>query len=149
MKFVLLLSLIVTALCVGERVEEAVPAGKNGNDSTGTGLLESADEPERNLAQILVEEEKAVKTKAAHSIKEKKKPANKNVIYLKRIDGMIKDFGLDQKLEKKKVKAYFRKLESKIYNSLKRSLYKQRKYMQSYEGVIRHYKDVAEKLNIK
>ncbi len=147
MKFIMVLALLSVASCEAISFEDQVsPAEKP------LGQLKAPSEfLERKLGQIVVEEEKKTKKKARAKapVKKQQKPVDPHTVYLSKIDGVISRFGMDKKLDKHKVNSYFKKLEDKIYNSLRRSLFKQRKYMQSYESVIRHYKDITQKYNIK
>lgn len=147
MKFIVILALLSVALCETAVIDNSVSATESQFDHSKI----SAESPERKLGQIIVEEEKKPKKKASskEAVKKQQKPVDPHTIYLSKIDGVISKFGLDKKLDKQKVDSYFKKLEDKIYNSLRRSLYKQRKYMKSYQGVVRHYKDIAQKYNIK
>lgn len=147
MKVIVILALLSVAFCETAAIAESIPNSESHIEQVST----TTETIERKLGQIIVEEEKKTKKKSSAKIpvKKQQKPVDPHTIYLSKIDGIINEFGLDKKLDKQKVDSYFKKLEDKIYNSLRRSLFKQRKYMKSYETVVRHYKDIAQKYNIK
>ena len=108
--------------------------------------------PSRKLEQIKVEEIGQPKPKAKKAqVKKSRKvklATNQNPV-IRKIDRLIKTFGLDQDLDKQKVNQYFRGLEKKIYRNLKQSLDKQKDYLKGYDELLKDYAIVAAKYEIK
>ena len=130
-------------------LEEKMPAQEtlNNSEKQTTISLEETDakDEERKLSQIRIEEEPKKVTKKRRL----NQKGDTHAVFLTNIDKMISEFGLDQKLDKSKIKGYFKNLEGRIYKNLKRSLFKQKEYMASYSNVIAQYKKLSEKYNIK
>ena len=99
---------------------------------------------ERELSEIKVEveTEKEVKKRAR-----KLKLKSRSVVF-KKIDKLIKQFSLDKKLDKKETDDYFLELENKIYQNMKKSLYKQKEYVQHYSDVVQEYQRLSQKYSV-
>ncbi len=108
--------------------------------------------PNRQLEQIKVEEiakpKSKVKKTATKKSRKTKIAAKQNPV-IRKIDRLIKMFGLDHDLDKKKINAYFNGLEKKIYRNLKQSLSKQKDYLTGYDEVLKDYEVIAQKYGIK
>ncbi len=130
-------------------VIESESITEEANKSIEVGSLSPPDQ--RVLSQIKVEEDSDKMRKPQPKVKRQKKNpgTDHKVMLVAHIDKIIKEFGLDQNIDKQKVKTYFRGLEKNIYKGLSRSLRKNRKYDADYNKVINRYNKVAEKYNIK
>jgi hypothetical protein len=91
---------------------------------------------ERKLSLIKVE--MAEKTKS-------RKLSQSHRAFYRKVRKMASKFGLNKDIDSQEADAFFSDLENQIYENMKKSLYKQRKFVQSYSAVVDEYKRLSEK----
>ena len=64
------------------------------------------------------------------------------------LEKVVQKFGLDRKLEKKKVNKFFRKLENKLYTDFKTEIMDDKEYKSKYKTLLGDYTKLAKEYDI-
>lgn len=102
-------------------------------------INENSEKKERNLSQIKVSE---------NSQKKPPKILNKEIdlhsMFLKNVDDLIKNYGINKKIDKQKIDGYFDGLGDKLFNNMKKKFLSDKKYKKRYNKINGVYKRLKE-----
>ena len=144
MNKLLIIFTLTLAIFIGQTLQEIEELDSN-EVFNETQNISDKKNKERKLSQIKVE----VETKKEVKKRERKLRLKSKSIFYKNIDSMMGKFGLEKEFDKKETDKYFFDLENKIYENMKKSLYKQKKYVQSYSAVVKEYQNLSKKYGME
>lgn len=106
------------------------------------------DKKERNLSQISVIENSDEKNENKNENKKEAK-IDLHSMFLNNVDDLIKNYGINKKIDKKQIDNYFDGLENKLFNNMKKKFLGNKKYKKRYNKINRVYRKLKEEYNIE
>ena len=105
--------------------------------------IESKFTNELKIDNVLPRELEQIKVEVTNS-KNDKTPTNA----VNSLEKVVQKFGLDRKLEKKKVNKFFRKLEKKMYTDFQKQIMEDQDYKSKYKGLTDDFKKLSKEYDI-
>ncbi len=117
------------------------------NSIENSNLKPDSPPEERNL-RIEVEE---LKKNSKKKVKKQKRELKTDLhdLFLKNVDDLIQEFGIDKELNYDEIDDYFKKLEDQMYGSMKKKFLSNKDYMKNYNELNDVYKKLSKKYNLK